>query len=104
VPFSFRVLLNEEQVGVPIVEPAVVIERLLKESGLVDKGTPVLRMRLGSAEYEFRVAFHCYIGLRVDAGQSLQPGALLASGGADGEELPDGPQSFTAHQVNSTPA
>jgi hypothetical protein len=98
------VLLNEEDIGVSIVEPAVVTRRLLKESGLVERGTPVLRIRLGSAEYEFRAGFRCYIGLRVEAGQALQPGALLASGGADGEELPDVPQLLTAHQVNSTAA
>jgi hypothetical protein len=104
VPVSFRILLNEDEIGAPIVEPIVVTRRLLRESGLVERGTPLLRIRLGSAEYEFRVGFRCYIGLRVEVGQSLRPGALLASGGADGEELPDVPQMLTAHQVDSTPA
>jgi hypothetical protein len=44
------------------------------------------------------------MGLRVEAAQSLQPGVLLAVGGADGEEPPDVPQMLTAHQVDSTTA
>jgi hypothetical protein len=99
MPFSFRVRLAEEEVGIPIVEPAEVTQRLLNESGMVERGTPVMRVRLGSIEYEFRTLFRCYIGVRVDAGQSLSKGVILAAGGADGEELPDGPQSFSAHQV-----
>ena len=59
-----------------------------------------MRVRLGSVEFEFRVLFRCFIGVRVEAGQ-LHPGELLASGGADGEELPDGPQYFSAHRVDS---
>jgi hypothetical protein len=100
MPFSFRVRLAEEDVGIPIVEPAVVTQRLLNESGVVERGTPVMRVRLGSIEYEFRTLFRCYIGVRVDAGQWLSTGVILAAGGADGEELPDGPQSFSAHQVD----
>jgi hypothetical protein len=102
MPFSFRVLLNEAEVGTPVVQPAVVTRRLLKESGMVEAGTPLMQVRLGSIEYEFRVLFRCYIGVRVEAGQSLLPGALLASGGADGEELPDGPQLFSAHRTGAS--
>lgn len=95
-------LLNEEDIGVPIVEPAVITRRLLKESGIVEPDTPILWVRLGSSDYECRAAFRCYLGVRVEAGQSVQAGSLLASGGADGEELEDGSQLFTAHRISPT--
>ena len=103
VPFSFNVLFNEEAIGTPIVEPAVVTRRLLDESGMVERGTPVMVVRLGSVEYELRVKFRCSIGVRVAVDQALQHGALLASGGADGEELPNGGQYFSAHRCNRDP-
>ena len=60
-----------------------------------------MRIRLGEIEYEFRAGFRCFLSVKVIGGQILEPGALLASGGADGEELPDGPQLLTAHEVES---
>jgi hypothetical protein len=100
MPISFRVLLQEEEVGIPIVEPVVVTKRLLHESGMVNRGTPLMRLRLGSIEYEFRILFRCYVGVRVHEGESLSKGAILAAGGADGEELPDRLQMFSAHQLD----
>ena len=88
-PFHLECFLDEAEVGTPIGYPAVVTERIHNESGIVDRGSPLMRIRLGEIEYEFRAGFRCFLSVKVIGGQILEPGALLASGGADGEEAPD---------------
>lgn len=99
MPFSFRVLLEDQQVGTAVVQPAVVTRRLVAQGGAVEAGTPLMWIRLGASEYELRIRFRCHIALHVEAGQQLAAGALLVSGGADGEDLPDGFKYLSAHPL-----
>jgi hypothetical protein len=102
MPFTYQVLLDAGQIGAAVAEPVVVREVLFHGSGEVPRGTAIVRLQMAGEEFEIRVRFRCWVTVRVVANQDLRVGDLLASGVAEGEDLPEGFEYCSTHRVVRT--
>jgi hypothetical protein len=100
MPFTYQILLDPAQIGIDVTPPVVVREVFFAGSGVATAETPILRITLGRHDYDLRLRFHCWITVRVAPGDKLELGALLASGVAEGEHLPDNYRYCHALLVN----
>ncbi len=98
MPFTFQVRIDEANLGVRLAGPLVVSEVLFEGSGPVAREQPILRLQREGREFEVRMRFPAWVTVRVARGQSVDQGSLLASGVAEGEDIPEGFRYCSVHE------
>jgi pyruvate/2-oxoglutarate dehydrogenase complex dihydrolipoamide acyltransferase (E2) component len=103
VPFHYDLPLPKLREGQPSAEAVKLVRWLVKEGALLGRGTPVAIVASEGASYEVRANGEGSLRKRlVSEGQVVQEGSLLATIGADGENIPYGRPYSTCEPLPSS--
>ena len=91
MPIRCEIRLNPIHLGGPVPQPARLEAWHVQPGTIVERGTPVVRLRLGGEVCDVQTKFRCCVErLAAAIGEDLQPDSLLVRAMADGEEVPSG--------------